>query len=113
MTCKDPFVDAEESCIKPPSYSRPAYPLFEEETCDRNHPEGCELVGPLWMPKCKAGYHGVFTECVASCPPGYEDELTSCLKPHRSRQEKPHICPPGTSEESPGEDFCYKGAFIF
>ena len=112
ITCPSPFQDAEESCVKPPSYSRPAYPLFEQEECERNHQDvgGCELVGPLWMPKCKSGYHGVISECVVSCPPNYEDHVISCLKPHVERQTRPHDCQPGTTPESAGSDFCYAGA---
>lgn len=78
-------------CNKPAPYGRApvstATPVFLNRSraldeCRREHPEGCELVGGMLVPSCKAGYHAQGPAlCVADCPTGWTDLGVACKQP--------------------------------
>lgn len=84
--CPAGFRDDGLYCGKPAAYSRGAgYVIWDRAKCEKENPQGCEQGGAIWYPKCRAGFHGVVTQCSVSCPAGFEDIGVSCKKPTNKR----------------------------
>ena len=95
-------------CGKPSAYSRGAgYVIWDRAKCEKENPQGCEQGGAIWYPKCRAGFHGVVTQCSVSCPSGFEDIGVSCKKPTSKRGVVyANTCPAGLVKDPTGE-ICY------
>uniref|UniRef100_A0A914DW01 Uncharacterized protein n=1 Tax=Acrobeloides nanus TaxID=290746 RepID=A0A914DW01_9BILA len=97
--CPNGFTDIGLLCLKPNSYSRGlGYALWNNDTCEKENPQGCELLGLVWYPKCQNGL------APAGC---YSiDWGLSCSKKSYGRGlGTPLQCAPGT-ENSAG--LCYQ-----
>ena len=65
-------------CLKPIGYNRG---VGQWTKCDN-----CEKYGLLWYPKCRSGYHSSMQfYCKLDCPKGWEDMVSMCKKPTKSR----------------------------
>jgi microsomal dipeptidase-like Zn-dependent dipeptidase len=53
----------------------------DQGACQRDNPQGCEKVGLIWYPRCKAGFHGIGPLCTEDCPAGFGDIGAFCSKP--------------------------------
>lgn len=105
--CPAGFKDTGVDCLKPSAYGRGAgYPLWEEDKCNAQNPQGCEKNGAIWYPKCKEGFHN-FGCCICSpdCQDGQIDIGVSCQKKSYGRGAgKPLGCPSNKEEQA---SLCY------
>jgi len=103
-------VDQGVSCAKPGSYGRgTGYVSFEERKCKRDYGQnGCEWLGAMVYPKCKAGFYNVgHNVCSPKCPDGYGDSGANCFKPTYGRGAGVSrlVCAQGLQENA---GLCYK-----
>uniref|UniRef100_A0A914EJQ9 Uncharacterized protein n=1 Tax=Acrobeloides nanus TaxID=290746 RepID=A0A914EJQ9_9BILA len=85
--CPSGFTDIGLLCLKSNSASRGlGYPLWDNGTCEKENPLGCELWGLAWYPKCQNGLvpSGCCT-CSQPCSEGSIDFGLSCSKKSYSR----------------------------
>jgi hypothetical protein len=97
-TCPSNFRNDPLHCGKPEAYGRGAgYSIFSEDHCVGDNPQGCELWGAIYYPKCASGF-SPFGCCVCSpdCPPYLTDIGVSCQKNFYARAELPIQCYEGT-----------------
>jgi len=82
--CPAMFADDGLFCRKPDGYGRGVGYLLQnvdQRDCERDNPQGCEKLGAIWYPKCRAGFHGFGLTCTKDCPAGYGDGGLVCSKP--------------------------------
>ena len=100
--CPAGFRDDGLFCGKPQAYGRGAgYVVWDKAKCEKENPQGCEQVGAIHYPKCKAGFRAVGSNiCSPACPQGWEDIGVSCKKPSTARDIKPLTnCPAGLEKD--------------
>ncbi|OQS06373.1 hypothetical protein THRCLA_01588 [Thraustotheca clavata] len=75
-------VDIGVSCTKPPAYGRGVgYVAWQQSQCEAENPQGCEMYGAMWYPKCSANFHSVgCCICSPDCPAGTIDDGAFCRK---------------------------------
>lgn len=109
--CPTDFRDDGYYCAKPAPYGRGAgYPWMvgdwvgnydqAKKRCEKENPQGCDLDGLIYYPKCKKGYHafGCCT-CTPDCEPGSIDIGVSCKKESYDRGAgNPMDCPVNKSK---------------
>ena len=103
--CPSGFADNTTDCLKPDSYERSKYQIWDEEMCNKENTQGCEELGIYWFPKCLEGFQADNRTCKAVCPEGYKDIGESCQKARFGRGPAENAtCAEG--EELNGE-LCY------
>ena len=82
QSCPAGFTDTGAHCLKPGSYGRGAgYAIWSEGSCRNDNPQGCEMNGLLWYPRCAQNFHAVgCCVCSPDCPAGTLDIGVSCQK---------------------------------
>lgn len=107
--CPAGFRDDGLYCAKPEAYGRGAgYVVWEKEKCEKENPQGCEQVGAIHYPKCKAGFTPAGSNiCSPSCPQGWEDIGVSCKKPNTFRDTKPLTACAAGLDKGPADQLCY------
>ncbi len=81
-SCPDGFRDGGNGlCAKPAPAPRRIYAAGELERCERENPQGCEVVGLTVAARCPPGTQLNAMMCAAACPPGYVDMGLFCRKP--------------------------------
>ncbi|KAG2485882.1 hypothetical protein HYH03_015465 [Edaphochlamys debaryana] len=107
QNCPSNFRDDGAFCAKPAAYGRgTGYALWDQWKCVRDNPQGCELNGWLYYPKCAAGFYA-FGCCICSplCPSGMTDIGVSCAKQSYGRTAGvPMIC---SSDLQQDAGLCY------
>ncbi len=81
--CPAGFRDDGAFCRKA-EYGRGAgYAAWHEANCKKDNPQGCEMSGLIWYPKCAPGYSPAGC-CIckpnSTCPPGMKSVAGSCQK---------------------------------
>lgn len=81
-TCPNGFVDIGLMCLKPSAYERGVgYPLFANDQCLAENPQGCDECASLWYAKCVDGFEAVGCNlCTPACPDTTVDVGTGCEK---------------------------------
>ncbi|MGB7555950.1 MAG: carboxypeptidase regulatory-like domain-containing protein [Candidatus Korobacteraceae bacterium] len=112
QSCPADFRNDPDHCGKPASYGRGGgYVIWQGDQCNKDNPQGCEQLGALWYPKCRANFHAAgCCVCSPDCPLGMPDIGVSCQKQSYGRGAgeplADGLCAPGLQKDPTGA-LCY------